>query len=268
MSNNSTRSTAYDIYESNSSSRAEQTASHLSVCSSILSGNATHSITSGQSVISSKDQSKSESLLDLGFKCKGFQIGHLKIQGLSNKIEQVCLLLQSENNQIHVLGLGESKLSSIHPDSGFLINGFQIPFRRKCWGGVLVYVKDGVCCKRMADLQQAHLECIWSEIRPSKNEPFLIGNIYKPINSTVQWNEIFEGNIENVLREEREIYLMGDINRDLLDKQIKQPLSDYMETFGLVQMVSEATRVTQSSKTLIDHVYTNCTENVNSVNVP
>ena len=272
VSNNSTRSTTHDIYVNNSSSMAEQTASQSSVSSSIMSGNVTHSIASGQSVISSKDQSKSESLLDLGLKCKGFQIRHLNIQGLSNKIEQVRLSLQSENNQIHVFGLSESKLSSFHPDSGFLINGFQIPFRRdrqeNAGGGVLVYVKDGVSCKRRDDLEQANLECIWLEIRPSKSKPFLIGNMYRPPNSTIQWNEIFEENIENVLREEKEIYLMGDINRDLLNKQIKQAWSDYMEPFGLVQMVSEATRVTPSSRTLIDHIYTNCTENVNSVNVP
>ena len=77
--------------------------------------------------------------------------------------------------------MSESKLSSFHPDSGFLINGFQIPFRRDCQenagGGVLVYVKDGVCCKRRADLEQANLECIWLEIRPSKSKPFLIANI-------------------------------------------------------------------------------------------
>ena len=161
VSNNSTRSSTHDIYENNSSSMAEQTASQSSVSSSILSGNVTHNITSEQSIISSKDQSKSESLLDLGLKCKGFQMGHLNIQVLSNKIEQVRLLLQSENNQIHVFGLSESKLSSFHPDSGFLINGFQIPFRRdrqeNAGGGVLVYVKDGVCCKRRADLEQANL---------------------------------------------------------------------------------------------------------------
>ena len=80
----------------------------------------------------------------------------------------------------------------------------------------------GVCCERKADLEQAHLECIWLEIRPSKSKPFLIENIYRPPNSTVQWNEIFEENIENVLREEKEIYLMGDINKNILHKQIKQ----------------------------------------------
>ena len=138
-----------------------------------------------------------------------------------------------ENNQIHVFGLSESKLSSFHPVSGFLINGFQIPFRRdrqeNAGGGVLMYVKDGVCCKRRADLKQANLDCIWLEMRPSKRKPFLIANIYRPPNSTVKWNEIFEENIENVLRKKKEKYLMGDINTDLLIKQINKAWSDYME---------------------------------------
>ena len=64
VSNNSTRSTTHDIYENNSISMAEQAASQSYVSSSILSSNVTHNIASGQSVISSKDQSKSESLLD------------------------------------------------------------------------------------------------------------------------------------------------------------------------------------------------------------
>ena len=65
LSNSSTRSTTHDRYENNSSSRAEHTASHSSASSSILPGNVTHSITSGQSVISFKDKSKSEFLLEL-----------------------------------------------------------------------------------------------------------------------------------------------------------------------------------------------------------
>ena len=66
--------------------------------------------------------------------------------------------------------------------------------------------------------------------------------------------------IEKVLREEKEIYLMGGINRDLLNSQIKKVWTDYMEPFGLTQLVSEATRVTNDSRTLIDHIYSNCPE--------
>ena len=41
-----------------------------------------------------------------------------------------------------------------------------------------------------------------------------------------------------------------------------------MEPFGLTQLVSEPTRVTGDSSTLLDHVYANCPENVNSLNIP
>ena len=78
-------------------------------------------------------------------------------------MEQVCHLLQLEMIQIHVLGLSESKFSYFHPDSGIRSNGFKMTFKRdhqKCWGEVLVYVKDGVCCKRRTDLKKAIPECI------------------------------------------------------------------------------------------------------------
>ena len=63
-------------------------------------------------------------LLDLGLKCKGFRMGHINIQVIRNKINQVGLLLESDKNQIHVLGLSDTKLNSVHPDSAFEINGF------------------------------------------------------------------------------------------------------------------------------------------------
>ena len=71
-----------------------------------------------------------------------------------------------------------------------------------------------------------------------------------------------------MLQEEKEIYLLGDINRNLLDSQIKRAWRDDMEPFGLTQFVSEPTRVTSDSRTLIDHVYAKCPENVRSVLVP
>ena len=45
--------------------------------------------------------------------------------------------------------------------------------------------------------------------------------IYRPPHSTVQWNPIFEVCMENVLKEEKELYLIVDFNRDLLNVQIK-----------------------------------------------
>ena len=220
----------------------------------------------------SQDQSTSHNALHLGLKAKGFRIGHLNIQGLTNKIDQLKLLLQFQNNLIHILGISETKLTLNHPYALFHIDGYQKPFRRdrteNAGGGLLVYVKDGVCCKRRADLEHQMLECIWVEIKPKNNCSFLVGHIYRPPNSSIQWNEFFEDCIEKVLQEEKEIYLLGYINRDLLNNQIRSVWNDYVEPFGLTQVVTEPTRVTSNSQTLIDHIYCNCPENVKSVCVP
>ena len=96
----------------------------------------------------------------------------------------------------------------------------------------------------------------------------MVGQIYRPPSSGITWNEFFEEGIGNVLKEEKEMYLHGDINRDLLNCQINKSWSEYIEPFGLTQLVSEATRVTSVSKTLIDHIYSNCPENVTSIDVP
>ena len=128
----------------------------------------------------------------------------------------------------------KKKLNNVHSDMPFEINGFQKPFRRdrleNSGGGlsVYMYVKDTVCCSRGLDLEHDRLECICAEIKPIRSKPFLVGNIYRPLNSTVLWNELFEDCIEKVLQEEKEIYILGDINRGLLNSQISQAWSDYI----------------------------------------
>ena len=49
-------------------------------------------------------------------------------------------------------------------------------------------------------------------------------------------------------------YLMGDFNRDLLQVNIKKTWLEYMESFGLEQIVKSPTRITDHSETLIDHI--------------
>ena len=120
------------------------------------------------SQVNEQDQNVPNNAPNLGFRGKGFRIGHLNVQGISNKIDQLRLLFQSERNLIHVVGISETKLSSLHPDAAFEISGFQKPFRRdrpdNAGGGLLVYVRNGVSCRLRLDLEHERLECIWAEI--------------------------------------------------------------------------------------------------------
>ena len=68
--------------------------------------------------------------------------------------------------------------------------------------------------------------------------------------------------------EEKQIIILGDVNRDLLNSKINDDWSSYIESLGLKQLIKQPTRECSLSKTLIDHIYTNCDKNISHINVP
>ena len=214
--------------------------------------------------------------MNLNLTTKGLKIGHLNIQGLQNKFEQIDLLLNNSHNEIHIFGLSETKLKNFHPDSAFTIDNYQL-FRKDRFisrerpeqgGGIIVYVKNGVKVERRLDLERNEIECVWLEVSPKNSKSFLVGILYRHPNEGVQWNEHFEDLMENILANQKEIYLLGDFNRDLINENTKTAWLEYMEPFGLHQKVNFPTRKIAQSQTLIDHIYCNVEANVSSVNVP
>ena len=79
-------------------------------------------------------------------------------------------------------------------------------------GGLIVYVKDIINCKRRYDLECERIECVWLEILSTNSKSFLKGKIYRQPNETVNWNEDFDNNMDKVLECEKEIYLLGNFN--------------------------------------------------------
>ena len=93
-----------------------------------------------------------------------------------------------------------------------------------------------------------------------KNANLLVGIIYRHPHEGIQWNKLFESQFNKVLECEKEIYLIGDF--------LKITWLEYMESFGLKQIIESPTRVTDNSKTLIDHRYCNTPNNIISADVP
>ncbi|WAR09122.1 hypothetical protein MAR_019080, partial [Mya arenaria] len=170
------------------------------------------------------------------------------------------------------MGISETKFNENHKTETFHIDGYQVPFRRdrlfNGGGGLAVYVKQNVNCIRRLDLEGDDIEIIWLEIMPTKCKSFLIGSLYRHPESKVAWKEIFDTHIENVQLEEKEIIILGDINRDLLISKISDEWSSYILSLGLKQLIKQPTRECSTSKTLIDHIYTNCDQNICNVSVP
>ena len=61
---------------------------------------------------------------------------------------------------------------------------------------------------------------------------------------------------------------MGDFNRNLLQVSTKKTWLEYMESFGIEQIVMSPTRTTDHSEILIYHIYCNNLSNVLSTKEP
>ena len=170
-----------------------------------------------------------------------------------------------------MLGVSESKLGSEIPDSFIQIQNFQCFRKDKMQGsgGLIVYVRNEISCSHRKDLETEHFESMWFEIFPKNSKSFLVGHFYRNPLSTISWNEIFDGQLEKAIEEEKELFLLGDFNKDLLNPQIKQQWIDYMNSHGVTQHVNEPTRVVpNSSATLIDHIYSNFSDNIQFIDIP
>ena len=139
----------------------------------------------------------------------------------------------------------------------FYIDDFQKPFRRdnlkSGGGGIIVYVRNDIIAKRRTNLEINDIDCLWSEISPRKGKSFLVGSFYRNPNEKSEWLNRFEVLIENVLLENKEIIILGDFNKDLLNLSVNNEWSNFITSFGLSQLISEPTQVTNTTKTHISN---------------
>ena len=94
----------------------------------------------------------------------GRRICHHNIQSLLPKID----LLQYEIQPFDVFIFSETWLNNDINSNELKIINFKDPFR--CdrdirAGGVAIYVKENIACKRRSDLEINNPECVWIELK-------------------------------------------------------------------------------------------------------
>ena len=93
--------------------------------------------------------------------------------------------------------------------------------------------------------------------------------MYRPPSATSDWTDQVEQSLDEANTGNKEIILLGDLNFNILNKTgyVKAWLQK-TENLNFSQLVLSPTRVTDSSETIIDHVYSNVPDKIVSVSVP
>lgn len=196
----------------------------------------------------------------------------LNIVSLPLHLEE--LRIWSDEKDLDIIALNETRLDKSISNSFIKLNNYGVVRRdrNRNGGGVCIFVHDKNNYILRSELVRSdEIEAICIEIIKPNSKPFAVIAAYRPPN---QDPDFFFQNISSIIEEldseEKEIYLVGDLNCNLLataNCKATVLLQTLAETYQLTQLVSEATRVTESSKTLIDLIYANCPNRVAATGV-
>lgn len=186
----------------------------------------------------------------------GIKVAHTNINGIRNKLDS----LGAELSDYDIICIAETKLNNTYETSKLELAGFKEPYRKdrdvNNGGGLLIYVKSNIHSIRRNDLEDQFCENIWLEIR-SSNKKFLLGLYYRPPNSTSDYWDYFENNIELVSDLNCDLLILGDFNQDMLKTNTNNHLKQIMSKFSLTNLINEPTRITPTSETCLDLILTN-----------
>ena len=102
------------------------------------------------------------------------------------------------------------------------------------------------------------IEDVWVKVQLRKLPTIIIGAMYRHPHALINAYDYIRDILQLVSLENKKLFLLGDLNDDQLICQSK--LLKIVNTMNLVQVINEPTRITPTSKTLLDVVITNAHE--------
>lgn len=210
--------------------------------------------------------------LELLKQSKGQKLVHLNIRSLLANIEEVRSDLL--DGSIDIVALSETWLHSQCSDSLLQVPNYNL-FRHdrltkvpngktKRGGGIAVYIKTDFDVKLWPSLSvsNADLELFCVSCKLGSNKRINLFIVYRPPTGKLQAAiDFLNDSISEVRRQTSgDVVVMGDFNVDLLCNNAQsRSLTLFSTTSRINQLIESPTRITSTTNSLIDHIYTDIT---------
>ena len=195
------------------------------------------------------------------------KIGYLNINSVVNKIDEVKDLLN--RNMFDILFLAETKIDSTVSSHLVSHPGFRTirKDRKKGAGGLLAYIRNDLSAYRRLKLESSNIESICLDVKGSNNSRFIVCGCYRSPTKCKESDFLasLSTAAENMYNTRRELLLLGDFNMDMYENRDEgrfpdTRLVDFCNRFCLSNRIDNPTRVTKTSKSLIDVLLTSHAE--------
>ena len=165
---------------------------------------------------------------------------------------------------IDIISINETHLDSTINNFEVNIPGFSLyrNDRNRHGGGVAFYVRETISHTLRADLSMPDIESLWVEVNSPDGTSYLLCSMSRPPSASHDYYDKMIENIELVSMLNKEIVIFGDLNFNYkLDESLSSnPVHLIENLFQLSQIVTEPTRKTLTSSTLLDVILTSVPE--------
>lgn len=194
-----------------------------------------------------------------------YTVAHINARSLLSGFLQFRKFISK--GKIDIFLIGESWLTNQVNDNDLQVPAYNFVKKNredKKGGGVCVYIKNHISFNIINSEQYNSYEQLWIEIKISSFN-YYIGVLYRPPHSsTTQFSEDLEEQLFYFKPQCSEIICMGDININMMDfnNRSTKKIYEILTELDLQQVITEPTRITTNSSSLIDVVICSNTLNL------
>lgn len=199
-----------------------------------------------------------------------FFLLHVNIVSLRSKQSKLDSIIHMSEKMPEVIALSETKIrDSENITDAYNMDHYEFVHRDTPthFGGVGFYIKEEIEYEVRDDLAINCFDCedLWIEIKRNKGKNVILGVIYRhPRHSFKQFQEKLCNTLEKITLENKNVYMCGDYNIDILRINKSAPIRFFYNSimsYSCRLVIDKPTRITSGSATIIDHIYTNDFEN-------
>ena len=194
---------------------------------------------------------------------------HLNIGSAPKNLTKLQLYLKTLDVKFSLIAVTETWFNENNHDLYGMDEYQMVDDYRKSQkgGGIAFYIHNSIVFKERNDLDvfNDNIESKFIEIDKSNfgtAKHILAGVIYRPPNTDLsEFNSIIGNITTRMSKENKECYLLGDWNINLLNVNNHTTTSEFVECMFsemFIPLINRPTRVQERSATLIDNIFTNC----------
>ena len=191
-------------------------------------------------------------------------LAHFNIVSLLKYFDKLNQFLSQLLKKLHVICLGETRLEDHNLKHAYL-PGYKLYHRNSntSAGGAAIFVVDSLNVKKLNNLNLgiANVDA-WLEISDNTNKSLIVGTICRHSHNDLGKFECAFVKTIKSMKAKQKYLVFGDFNINSLKVDSSAVIDNYfnhLRDWGCIQLIDKPTRVSQSSSTVIDHIYTNST---------